>query len=345
MVKREDVARRAGVSPAVVSYVLNNGPRPVAEATRRRVLEAIETLGYRPNSVARALRSRRTWSIGLVVPDNSNPFFAQLAHAIEDEAFAHGYSLLLGNASGDPAREESYLQTFQDRKVDGLLVVSNRRTDELATAHQGGIPLVVISDRPLAGRAVSTVKVDNTEGAWLATTHLVGHGHRQVACVLGPRDSAPAVERHAGWQKALRGAGLDAPDEVAVWTEFSRVGGHAAATALLARDPRPTAVFAATDHQAIGVLRAAADLGLEVPGDLAVVGFDGITEADYTVPRLATVRQPVEAMARRAVELLLHHEQPAAELHEVFPVSMVARGSCGCPDPDQHQGQDQHEPA
>ncbi|RIQ22863.1 LacI family DNA-binding transcriptional regulator [Jiangella rhizosphaerae] len=334
MVNRNDVARHAGVSVAVVSYVLNDGPRPVSAATRAKVLDAVRELDYRPNRVASALRSRRTWSIGLVVPDNSNPFFAQLAHAIEDDAFARGYSLLLGNASGDRAREQTYLETFQDRQVDGLIVVSNRPTAELARAVEGGVPLVVVSDHPVAGLpAVSTVKADNAGGARLVTEHLLGHGHRRIGCVLGPRDSAPSGERYAGWRQALEAAGVAPDDGLVRWTSFSRSSGHLAGIELLSRDEPPTAVFAATDHQAFGVLRAAADLGLNVPGDVAVMGFDGIAEADYSVPRLATAKQPITDMAARAVELLLRERHGGTEVHEVFPMTLLTRGSCGCPDP------------
>ncbi|MBM7787240.1 LacI family DNA-binding transcriptional regulator [Tenggerimyces flavus] len=331
MVKRDEVARRAGVSAAVVSYVMNNGPRPVADATRQRVLAAVEELGYRPNGVARALRSRRTWSIGLVVPDNSNPFFAQLAHAIEDETFARGYSLLVGNASGDAARVESYLRTFQDRQVDGLIVVTNGPTEDLARTYEGRVPLVIVVDQPVRGLAASTVKVDNKEGARLATEHLVSHGFTRIACIAGPRDSAPGRERYEGWQTALRAAGLAAPDSLVRWAEFSLRGGAEAVRELLDSSPAPEAVFAATDLQAIGALRGTADAGVSVPDGLAIVGFDGIAEAEYTVPRLATVRQPVGLMGRRAVELLFR-ENGGDQVHEVFPLTLVSRGTCGCPE-------------
>ncbi|PSL05859.1 LacI family transcriptional regulator [Haloactinopolyspora alba] len=334
MVNRNDVAHRAGVSVAVVSYVLNDGPRPVSDTSRQKVLRAIEELDYRPNRVASALRSRRTWSIGLVVPDNSNPFFAQLAHAIEDDAFSRGYSLLLGNASGDRAREQNYLETFQDRRVDGLIVVSNRPSAELARNYDAAVPLVVVSDHSVAGLpSVSTVKADNSGGARNATEHLVRHGHRRIACLLGPRDSAPAIERHAGWKQALGDAGLDAAADLVRWTTFTRSAGHLSAVDLLSGANPPSAVFAATDHQAFGVLRAAADLGLRVPDDVAVIGFDGIAEADYSVPRLATVKQPVTDIAARAVELLLRDRRDTVGVHEVFPLTLLARGSCGCPDP------------
>lgn len=332
MVKRDDVARLAGVSPAVVSYVLNNGPRPVAEATRLRVVQAIEQLDYRPNGVARALRSRRTWSIGLVVPDNSNPFFAQLAHTIEDEAFTHGYSLLLGNASGDKSRELSYLRAFQDRQVDGLILVTNAPAKELGSVYEGKIPMVVIADHPVPGLAASTVKADNVEGARLATEHLIRHGHQRIGCVLGPRSSVPALERFAGWRRAMRDARLKTPQDVLRWTGFDRAGGYAAATELLSIAQPPTAVFVSTDQQAIGVLRAVVDAGLTIPGDLAVIGFDGIAEGGYTVPRLATVQQPLGAMAQRAIGLLLREAPTDEHCHEVFPMTLVPRGSCGCPD-------------
>jgi LacI family transcriptional regulator len=332
VVKREDVARLAGVSPAVVSYVVNNGPRPVAEGTRRRVVKAIDRLGYRPNGVARALRSRRTWSIGLVVPGCSDPFLARLAHAIEDEAFARGYSLLLGNPAGDRAREANYVRTFQDRQVDGLIVVTDAPTKDLASVYEGDVPMVVFTDDRVPGMAVSTVRVDNVEAARVATAHLISHGHRSVCCIAGTRGSAWGQQRLTGWQQAMRGAGLKAPARQVRWAGLEPSAAHRAAGELLSVARPPTGVFVATDQQAIGVLRAAADLGLSVPHDVAVIGFDGIVDADYTVPRLATMRQPVVAMARRAVEILGPDAVTDWPVHEVFPVSLVARGSCGCPD-------------
>jgi LacI family transcriptional regulator len=335
MVTRDEVARRAGTSSAVVSYVLNNGPRPVSPATRARVLAAIEELGYRPNAVARSLRARRTWTLGLVVPDNSNPFFAEFARAIEDVAFEHGYTLLLGNAMQDDTREASYIRTFLDRQVDGLLLISVGQGAVTMQALGGSQTPLVIVDRLLPGVRAATITVDNQAGGYLATRHLLEHGHTRIGCLSGPSDLTPSAERHRGWARALSEAGLRRPATLQARSDFSRHGGYLAARELLRRRQPPTALFALTDQQGIGALRAAAELGVRVPDELAIVSFDGIPESGFTIPGLSTMQQPIEAMARRAVDRLLQLlAQPDGQpTHDVFPVELLRRGSCGCADP------------
>lgn len=330
---RNDVARLAGTSPAVVSYVVNDGPRPVAAETRARVEAAIEQLGYRPNALARSLRGNRTNVIGLLVPDNSNPFFAELARAIEDHAHAAGYAVLLANAIGDDARELRYARTMVEQRVEGLVLSSAGHSSEvvreLTDAH---VPLVMV-DRQVPGIAAHVLSVDNEGGGRAATRHLIEHGHERIACIAGPGDLAPAADRHRGWSRALTEAGLRDADELLVRSEFNRAGGYAAAKELLSRPQRPTALFACTDQQAIGALRAIAEAGLSVPGDVAVVGFDGIAEGTYTNPPLATVRQPIRQLGERAVELLLENLRggaPLREHDEVMPVVLAPNESCGC---------------
>jgi LacI family transcriptional regulator len=330
-VTRAEVARRAGVSTAVVSYVLNDGPRGVSDEARARVLEAVAALDYRPNGIARALRAQRTQTIGLIVPDNSNPFFAELARAIEDESFGRGYALLLGNSGEDPEREESYIRTFLQRQVDALLLISVATAPDL-TALEGRTTTAVVLDRSLPGGTVASLVVDDEGGALEGVRHLVEHGHREIGLIAGPDDVAAAQERHRGWSRALEEAGVEASETLVVASAFTRGGGYAAGRELLARRPMVSAVFASSDVQAIGLLRAAADAGLRVPDDLAVVSFDGIEESGYSVPRLTTLQQPVELIAKRAVERLLDDVDPGDDLHEVLPVRLVVRGSCGCPD-------------
>ena len=339
-VTRQDVARRAGTSTAVVSYVVNDGPRPVATSTRARVLSAIEELGYRPNAIARALRARRSGALGLVVSDISNPFIGELARSIEVAAFEHGYTVLLGNTMVDSERERRYLRHFIDRQADGLLVVPvgmDRATvDEL---NSGAIPVVAL-DRPVPRLRAATFLVDNAGGARQVTAHLAQHGHRRIACLAGPPALVPAARRLEGWSQAIAEARLPRSGCPMARATVGRRAGHEAAMELLGGDRgRPTAVFATTDEQAIGVLRAAADLGLRVPEDLAVAGFDGILQGAFCVPGLTTARQPVEEMARRAVTTLLARigagraSPPTRATTETLPVELVVRGSCGCPDP------------
>ena len=335
-VTRKDVAALAGTSPAVVSYVLNGGPRSVSPKTRERVLAAVAQLGYRPNRVARSLRMNRTTTLGLVVPDNSNPFFAELARAVEEAAFAKGYTLLMGNAVDDEDRQTNYVRTFLDRQVDGLLLIpSHGSVACLEELERSGVPWVVL-DRRIAGAiTASQVLVDNLQGAREATAHLIGHGRRRIACIAGPADVTPTTERVAGWRQALDAAGLPADRMPLRHVPFGRRAGYAAGLEVLGGRGSVDAVFAASDEQALGVLRAAAELGLRVPDDVAVASFDGIPGSAYTTPALTTMRQPVDELGRTAVELLLKRiDDPGCRPEvAVAPVTLVPRGSCGCPDP------------
>jgi LacI family transcriptional regulator len=340
LVTRDDVADRAGTSAAVVSYVVNGGPRPVSPATRSKVLQAIEELGYRPNGLARALRLQKTFTIGLVVPDNNNPFFAQLARAVEEAAFARGYVLLLGNSSQDDSRQAAYVTAFLERQVDGIVLIADSDIgrpslpEQTAKALQGaGTPLVLL-DRQPSDLSAPSLTVDNEGGGYIATKHLIDHGHRRVACLAGPADLHPAEERTKGWARALGEAGLGARRGLLARSRFRRDAGYEVAQVLLSSGPRPTAVFAESDEQAIGVLRFAREAGLRVPDDLAVVGFDGTDESAYTVPPLTTVVQPVQELGERALQLVVSEDgaQPRKRRLESLPVRLLVRRSCGCPD-------------
>lgn len=347
MVTRDDVASCAGTSTAVVSYVVNGGPRRVSAATRVKVLRAIEELGYRPNGLARALKMHKTFTIGLIVPDNTNPFFAQLARAVEEAAFARGYVLLLGNSSQDDVRQSTYVKTFLERRVDGLVLIVDSDVGDgcmpaetIKALQASGIPLVLLDRQPndLGARSVS---VDNKGGGYLATKHLLEHGHATVACLAGPADLMVVQARTEGWVRALRESGAQPDDRLLVRSPFRRDAGYAVALKLLTSRHRPTAIFAQSDELGISILRAASEAGLAVPRDLAVVSFDGIDESRYTTPPLSTVVQPVDKLGERAVELLLQlgagsagddgrAVSSAQALDCCLPVELAVRRSCGC---------------
>lgn len=331
-IRRADVARLAGTSPAVVSYVLNGGPRGVAPETKARVLAAIEQLGYRPNGIARSLRMNRTMTLGLVVPDNANPFFAELARAIEEASYAQGYTLLIGNAAEDDQRQSSYVRTFLARQVDGLfLVPAHGPVGCLDDLRRSKTPWVSL-DRQIPGAGAPAVLVDNRGGAYAATRHLLEHGRRRIACLAGPRDVLPAHDRVAGWRDALAEEGIR-PNAMKVWhAPFGRHAGYRAALEILSTNDRPDAVFAASDEQALGVLRAVAHLGLRCPDDVALAAFDGIPATAYSIPALTTMSQPFADLGRAALTHLLDQMNGESGPAEVLPVSLVTRGSCGCAD-------------
>lgn len=326
-VTRKDVARYAGVSTAVVSYVINAGPKKVAPATEARVLEAIQVLGYRPNAAARALKLGSTEMLGLVIPDNTNPFFAELSHAIEDAANERGYALLLTNSDSTVAKERKHVRNLLSRQVDGLLLTSMEDEPYLEDVVASGIPAVLLNQNRPSGR-LPTLGVDLTAGARIAVEHLAGHGHKNIALVKGSGASEGPDEREAGWLQALVAAGLQ---EGQVFTApFSMDGGYMAGRRLASVRDRPTAVFVSSDVQAVGVLRALHEADLNIPDDIAVVSFDASFQSEYTWPALTAMHQPTRQMAAAAVEALLNKDEPTPVRNMVFPTDLIIRRSCGC---------------
>jgi LacI family transcriptional regulator len=313
----------------VVSYVVNNGPRAVAEPTAARVRAAIELLGYRPNLSARALKVGSTRTIGLVVSDIVNPFFSELALAIQTQAAAAGYAVLITNSHADTDAERRAIDDLISRQVDGLLLArAGEPTEAVARLRRYGIATVLIDcAAPLPGYA--TLGPDAVGGARLAVEHLIAvHRSELIGLVLGDAGRAGDDARERGWQQATRAA--DLPDGPIARAPFTRDGGHAAARRLLTGRNPPAAIFASSDLQGVGVLRAARDLHLRVPEDVALVAFDGTDEAEYAWPPLTVARQPVREMAARAVQRVVAAGEPD-EQHESFPMHLIIRQSCGCP--------------
>ncbi|AWI28485.1 LacI family DNA-binding transcriptional regulator [Streptomyces tirandamycinicus] len=336
-VTRDDVARLAGTSTAVVSYVINNGPRPVAPATRERVLAAIKELGYRPDRVAQAMASRRTDLIGMIVPDARQPFFAEMAHAVERAAADRGKMVLVGNSDYRDEREVHYLRAFLGMRVAGLILVSQGPSERAAAEIEAwDARVVLLHERPEAIDDVAVV-TDDIGGAQLATRHLLEHGHPYVACLGGveetPAVGDPVADHVEGWRRAMLESGRSTEGRL-FSAPYNRYDAYRLALELLSGPERPPAIFCATDDQAIGVLRAARELRIDVPGELAVAGFDDVKEAALTDPPLTTVASDRPAMARAAVDLVLDDGLRVVgsrrERVKLFPSALIVRRSCGC---------------
>lgn len=300
-----DVARQAGVSISTVSYVLS-GERPVTATTRERVMTVVTDLGFRSNDLARSLKTGRSMTLGLIIPDILNPFFTTVARAAEDAASAHGYNLILCNSCNDAAREQGYLGLLRSRRVDGLIYMAgsgNPHKNLRALARQG-FPLVII-DEEIQGVDTTSIFVRNREGGIQAGQYLALLGHRQVGIIGGPPALKTAQDRLDGVRAGLARHGVAVTPERIIHADYQIDGGRAAMRRLLDAADTLTAVFAANDMMAIGALNEAHDRGIAVPHDLSIVGFDDIPLATMISPALTTVEQPAPAMGRQAVVLLL----------------------------------------
>jgi LacI family transcriptional regulator len=304
-----DVASRAGVSVTTVSHVVNT-TRPVSAAVRARVDEAIRTLGYVPSAVARSLKSNTTRTLGMLIPNSSNPYFAEIVRAVEDRCFASGYALILCNTDDAPERQSVYLTVLAERRIDGLIVVSTGDDDALVAQLHGLKMPTVLLDREIGDPGCDMVETAHKEGALLAVRHLLALGHRRIACIAGPAHVIAGEQRVEGWREALAAAGV-APSAIPPLRRggFTSQGGYEALRAILDDEPdamrRPSAVFVCNDLMAIGALRAAHERAVRVPEDLSLVGFDDIELAAYTSPPLTTVAQPKARIGALAVDMLL----------------------------------------
>jgi LacI family repressor for deo operon, udp, cdd, tsx, nupC, and nupG len=301
----QDVARRAGVSTATVSRVLS-APERVAEATRARVLAAVDSLGYSPNLAAKTLRTLRTEKILVTVPDISNPFFSQVIRGVEEAASAAGYAVLLGDTRHEPEREDQYAAMLRRREADGLIFLGHRLPDALSdlAATLGSQAPIVNGCEYSSGLGVSSAHIDNHQAAAEALSHLYGLGHRRIAVVTGPLASPLSRDRLAGARAAAQHVGASDGLMVAAG-DFSVEAGSALTRDLFGRDPRPTALFCFSDEMAMGALSALRAMGLACPRDVSVVGFDDIRYAAYLDPPLTTVSQPMVEIGHETVRLLL----------------------------------------
>ncbi|MDR7484425.1 MAG: LacI family DNA-binding transcriptional regulator [Armatimonadota bacterium] len=326
-----EVARAAGVSVATVSRVVSGSAHRVSDPTRHRVLAAVARLGYHPNLVARGLKKRVTGTIGLIVPDISNPFFPAIARGIEDVASRAGLAVLLCNTYEDLAKERTYLGVLRKRMVDGLIFATvGANTGHLRMLRRQGVPVVLVARAP-DGVEMDAVLVDNRRGAREATEHLLRLGHRRIAFIGGPATLPVARERLAGYCDALQAVGIPVDPARIGHGDFHADGGAAVVAALLRRGAAFTAVVAANDLMAIGAMRELRRWGRRLPDDVAVVGFDDITFASLVDPRLTTVAQPKYRMGclamERMLELLGGADRTPRRL--VLEPRLIVRDSCG----------------
>lgn len=328
-----DVAERAGVSVTSVSHVINQ-TRLVSDDLRERVLTAMNELGYQPNALARSLRRKETYTIGVIMTNSADPFFAEVTRGVEDACFEQGYNIILCNSDSDLDKELFYTNELIKKRVDGILFLAagGKSTQHIRTMQQRKTPLVVV-DRYIPDLAVDTVLIDNARGGWLATHHLIELGHRRIGCITGPSDLTLSAERVTGYRRALQEAGILVDESLIVKGNFQYETGYQAAQQFLAQPIPPTAIFACNDLMAIGVINAAVKQGWQVPDRLSVIGFDDIRMAAYINPLLTTVAQPKYEMGSIATTMLLEriHNQEMAPRQKLLDTQLVVRESTAPP--------------
>jgi LacI family transcriptional regulator len=327
----QDVAQSAGVSKTTVSRYLNKSIE-LPPATVARIDAAIARHDYRPNLLARRLSTGKTDAIGLVIPEIREPFFAELASAVEDEADRHGYTIFISSTRSARAREIASLHRLRDHHVDGLILLTNTPDDGSLAKLIGKRRNVVLLDEDIPSVNVPKVFVENEQGAHLATRHLIEAGHRRIGYLGGPLGLLSSEERYAGYARAMSEAGLPLDDTLVRRGSFAPDLARQAALDFVALKSPPTALFASSDYLALGALRGLREAGVSIPSDMSFVSFDDTLIGDMLTPALTAIRQPVGALGRHGFQALhaLMTRKPAAKLTRL-PVELIERESVAPP--------------
>jgi LacI family transcriptional regulator len=317
--------------------VLNNRPEAISELTRQAVRLAVKELNYRPNQLARSLVTKKTNTIALIIPDNTNLFFAAVSNAVEDAANALDYSVIVANTKNSPRMNAHYLRLFADRMTDGIIAAQSefaslRETEECVRLLQNLHLPIVLVDRIFKGAALDYVGLDQFEGGYLATRHLLDLGHRRIGCATGPLTLSSLNERLEGYRSALEGAGIAYDPSLVHEGELQLASGAGALPHLLGKNV--SAIFAFNDMIAYGIYKEIRNYDLRIPNDLSIIGFDDIVFSDIIQPPLTTVAQPIAAIAgaavRRLAEIIRNPGSPRGEPQILKPLLKV-RGSTRSP--------------
>lgn len=331
MVTVYDVAKAVGLSIASVSRALNGQPG-VSKATAERIRQVADGLGYQPNEVARSLVAKSTQTIALLLPDITNPFFPELVKGVQEVVEREGHVLLLSNCADSPDRIRHNMAVLRRKQVDGVIVVAGTLGDDIGDSVFRGIPTVFL-DRQVVAEGTMSIGVDHEAAAYDAVTHLIDLGHTRIAHIAGPTGLVVAEQRREGWRRACEDAGLEADPNLVFPGDFLEDSGHAAGALLFGDGIDATAVFAANDLTAIGLLSYASQHGISIPGDFSVIAIDGIQLSRYSTPPLTTVAQPILELGRRAGELLLEavrHGIPN-EQNEQLRTHLIVGGTTAAP--------------
>ena len=298
-----DVAEKAGVSRSTVSRVLTNSGR-VDPETKQKVLAAMKELNYQPSQVARNLRRKETNLIAVLIPCISNPFFGSLVQGMEEVAVKKGYHVILCNTGEDPVRQMEYLQMLERKQVDGVILTSLRNPLEEVRSYLQHGPIVLASEY-VEDNSLPAVVIDNIKAAERVTEHLILKGHKRIGFINGPEHIILCRDRQKGYIQMLENYEISVSHDLITCSDFTIEGGFACAKQLLALEEKPSAIFAANDEMAVGVIQAVQEQGLRVPQDVAVVGFDNVQVSKVVQPNLTTIDQPIFQLGVKSMELLM----------------------------------------
>lgn len=324
----KDVAKRAGVSISTVSLAINKKER-VSDELRQKVTHAIQELNYRPNGLARSLKSKKSKVIGLIIPDIVNPFFPLMVRGVEDTAKRSGYNIILCNTDGKAKEEATYLRLFEEKCVDGIIFTcSGRIKKSLRLLNELTVPKVIL-DRRLDDLSIFTVAVDNIKGAYIAANHLLQNGKRRILFISGPEQLQSSADRLNGYKQALVENKLVVAPELITYGDFSVESGQKAMRDLIAQGIAFDAVFGANDMMACGAMVVLAELGFVIPDQIEVVGYDDILLASLLKPALTTIKQPAYMMGSEAVKMLLRaiNSKKMIVTSKIFEPQLIIRDS------------------
>jgi LacI family transcriptional regulator len=338
MTNIKDVAVKAGVSITTVSHVINE-TRYVSDDLKARVYSAMEALNYRPNTLARSLRSGRSRTIGLVIPDISNLFFAEISRKIEDKGFEYGYSVILCNTDDNREKEKSYIDVLLEKQVDGIIFISAGAAKESVFKPKDVDIPIVVADRDIPNLTSDIVLIDNHKGGYDATSYLISLNHKRIACIAGASPVTPSALRVEGYKHALEDAGISVDEILIRPGDFRYESGETCMLELLKTPNPPTAVFVCNDMMALGAIRGIQISGKKIPEDISLVGFDNIPLSRTVYPALTTMAQPIVDMAEVAVNLLvdriqikqnLKHSHAAVPVYKrvILQAQLIERESC-----------------
>ncbi|CUS99148.1 LacI family DNA-binding transcriptional regulator [Candidatus Kryptobacter tengchongensis] len=328
----KDVAKKAKVSVATVSRVINQN-YPVSEETKRRVLKAIQELNYSPNPTARSLVLKKTHTIGVVLPDMHGEFFSEIIKEIDKKAREFGYHVLLTSSHSNLQELDEALISLLNGKVDGMIIMNpSLKSIYVETRLLRKTPLVLLN---CCGDIQNSdvILIDNYTGAYNLTKHLIKHGHEKIAVITGPVDNFDSIERLKGYKDALKDAGIALSPELEFHGDFTKDSGYEIMKKILVLPSKPTAIFALNDEMAIGAIQYAKKIGLKIPTDIAIVGFDDIPIAEYINPSLTTVRVPIDKVGSLAAEKLFKRIEKGSEIKfskTILETTLIVRESCGC---------------